>query len=45
MPESREIIDDIEVLYMLYEFERDERLVLLGNRNRPTVKLAPVYRP
>lgn len=33
-------IDDLEILYALYELELDEKIMLIGNRNRPTVKLS-----
>ncbi len=36
--------DDIEVLYALYELERDERIILIGNRNRPTIKVSSSHK-
>ena len=33
--------EDIEILYALYELEADEWVILVGNRNHPSVKTVP----
>ena len=33
--------EDIELLYSLYELEADEQVILVGNRNHPSVKSVP----
>lgn len=40
--EARRLVEeaeDIDILYVLYSLESDERVVLLGNRQRPTVRV------